>query len=108
MRALIELALLAAVPLAPLAGQTLLLRQPTVSERHIAFAYANNIWVVDRAGGEARRLTSFQGQTQTPSSRPTGGGWRSAASTAGTPTSTSSRSKAASRSGSPGIRSPTS
>jgi tricorn protease len=72
MRPLIELALLAAVPLAPLAGQTLLLRRPTVSERHIAFAYANNIWVVDRAGGDARRLTSFQGQTQNPELSPDG------------------------------------
>jgi tricorn protease len=54
------------------AGQTLLLREPTVSERHIALAYANNIWIVDRAGGEARRLTSFQGQTSNPQLSPDG------------------------------------
>jgi tricorn protease len=29
---------------------TRLLRSPTVSATHIAFAYANNIWTVDRAG----------------------------------------------------------
>src|SRR5262245_51181008 len=42
---------------------TKLLRMPTVSATQIAFAYANNIWTVERAGGNARRLTSFQGQT---------------------------------------------
>lgn len=49
-----------------------LLRTPSVSSRHIAFAYANNIWVVERAGGTARRLTSFQGQTQNPKLSPDG------------------------------------
>ena len=32
-------------------GQTRLLRTPTVSATQIAFAYANNIWTVPRAGG---------------------------------------------------------
>ena len=54
------------------AQETLLLRQPTVSERHIAFAYASNIWIVDRAGGQARRLTSFQGQASQPRLSPDG------------------------------------
>ncbi|HEY5441589.1 MAG TPA: PDZ domain-containing protein [Gemmatimonadaceae bacterium] len=61
-----------AVLSAPAAAQTRLLRTPTVSERHIAFAYANNIWVVERAGGNARRLTSFQGETQNPKLSPDG------------------------------------
>ena len=51
---------------------TRLLRQPTVSATEIAFAYANNIWVVGRAGGTARRLTSFQGQTLNPRFSPDG------------------------------------
>ncbi|MCC6317961.1 MAG: PD40 domain-containing protein [Gemmatimonadaceae bacterium] len=51
---------------------TLLLRQPTVSARHIAFAYAGNIWVVDRGGGQARRLTSFQGGSSDPRLSPDG------------------------------------
>jgi tricorn protease len=51
---------------------TRLLRTPSVNARHIAFAYANNIWVVERAGGMARRLTSFQGQTQNPRLSPDG------------------------------------
>ncbi|HYW30828.1 MAG TPA: protease, partial [Gemmatimonas sp.] len=51
---------------------TRLLRTPSVSASHITFAYANNIWVVERAGGSARRLTSFQGQTQNPKLSPDG------------------------------------
>ena len=60
----------AALPVA--AQETLLLRQPSVSEKHIAFAYAGNIWVVDRAGGESRRLTSFQGGASNPRLSPDG------------------------------------
>ena len=51
---------------------TKLLRTPTVSATHVAFAYANNIWTVERAGGMARRLTSFQGQTTNPHFSPDG------------------------------------
>ena len=51
---------------------TRMLRSPTISATHIAFAYANNIWVVERAGGIARRLTSFQGQTTNPKFSPDG------------------------------------
>src|SRR5215510_12807991 len=50
-------------------GPTRLLRTPTVSATRIAFAYANNIWVVERAGGLARRLTSFQGKISPDGSR---------------------------------------
>ncbi len=51
---------------------TRMLRNPTVSATQIAFAYANNIWIVDRAGGSAKRLTSFQGQTGNPHFSPDG------------------------------------
>src|SRR5215510_8582469 len=54
------------------AGQTRLLRTPTVTATQIGFAYANNIWVVPRAGGSAKRLTSFQGQTANPHFSPDG------------------------------------
>ncbi|MCU1264337.1 MAG: peptidase [Acidobacteria bacterium] len=53
-------------------AQTRLLRTPTVSATQIAFAYANNIWTVPRAGGSARRITSFQGQTLNPHFSPDG------------------------------------
>jgi tricorn protease len=63
---------LAALLAAPLSAQTRLLRTPTASTTHIAFAYANNIWIVERAGGAARRLTSFAGQTENPKFSPDG------------------------------------
>ena len=56
----------------PASAQTRLLRSPTVSERNIAFTYASNIWVVEKSGGSARRLTSFQGETQNPKFSPDG------------------------------------
>lgn len=51
---------------------TRMLRMPTVSATQIAFVYASNLWSVDRAGGAARRLTSFQGQTTNPHFSPDG------------------------------------
>ena len=62
----------AALAAAPAMEPTRLLRTPTVSATHIAFAYANNIWAVERGGGLARRLTSFQGQTSNPHFSPDG------------------------------------
>jgi len=53
-------------------GGTRMLRTPTVSASQIAFAYAQNIWTVPRAGGSARRITSFQGQTSNPHFSPDG------------------------------------
>ena len=53
-------------------GGTRMLRTPTVSSTQIAFAYAQNIWVVPRSGGTARRVTSFQGQTMNPQFSPDG------------------------------------
>ncbi len=53
-------------------AQTRMLRSPTVSATQIAFAYAENIWVVSRAGGAAQRLTSFQGTTDGPKFSPDG------------------------------------
>jgi tricorn protease len=67
------LAVIAVVGASPNGDEpTRMLRSPSVSATHVAFAYANNIWVVDRAGGLARRLTSFQGQTSNPSFSPDG------------------------------------
>ena len=71
-RSLVTALALSATAFRATAQETLLLRQPSISERHIAFAYANNIWIVDRAGGQARRLTSFQGTTAQPRLSPDG------------------------------------
>jgi tricorn protease len=54
------------------AGGTRLLRSPSVSGDQIAFAYAQNIWVVPRSGGVARRVTSFPGLTANPHFSPDG------------------------------------
>lgn len=51
---------------------TLMLRTPSVSATQLAFAYAQNIWVVPRAGGDAKHLTSFQGQAGNPRFSPDG------------------------------------
>ena len=47
-------------------GETLLLQQPTISAEHIVFAYAQDPWIVGRAGGDARRLTSHVGRESHP------------------------------------------
>ncbi len=51
---------------------TRLLRQPAISEHYIAFTYANDLWIVDRNGGEARRLTSSPGFETAPHFSPDG------------------------------------
>ncbi len=72
MRFSFALLVLASLAHAADSPSTRLLRTPTVSAKQIAFAYANNIWIVDRAGGSAKRLTSFQGQTGNPHLSPDG------------------------------------
>ena len=51
---------------------TRLLRTPSISATQVAFAYGNNIWIVERKGGDARRLSSFQGQSSNPKISPDG------------------------------------
>lgn len=45
---------------------TRLLRQPTISDQSIAFVYANDLWIVDKNGGKASRLTSNAGGETSP------------------------------------------
>src|SRR3990172_8648034 len=54
------------------AEESRLLRQPTVSATQIAFVYANDLWIVDRAGGTARRLTTSEGAETEPRFSPNG------------------------------------
>lgn len=49
-----------------------LLQRPTVSSSHVAFVYAGDIWTVERAGGEARRLTAGSGLESYPVYSPDG------------------------------------
>jgi len=46
--------------------ETLLLRQPAVSSDHVAFVYAGDIWIAERDGGFARRLTVNPGVEYNP------------------------------------------
>jgi tricorn protease len=49
-----------------------LLHQPTVSKRQIAFVYADELWAVSRAGGEAVQLTNGRGPVDDPAFSPDG------------------------------------
>jgi len=49
-----------------------LLRQPTISEGHVVFSHGGDLWVVDRDGGEARRLTSTPAVEDHPQLSPDG------------------------------------
>jgi tricorn protease len=51
---------------------TLLLRQPTVSSTSIVFVHADDLWIVGREGGDARRLTSAVGTEGNPRFSPDG------------------------------------
>ena len=65
--------LIAILPALQLHAQgTRLLRHPTASATSIAFAYAGDIWVTSREGGDARRLTSFPGEEYYPELSPDG------------------------------------
>ncbi|MCB9081703.1 MAG: PD40 domain-containing protein [Lewinellaceae bacterium] len=57
---------------AALAQGTRLLRQPTISAQSIAFTYGADLWVVDKTGGEARRLTSTAAVESDPHFSPDG------------------------------------
>ena len=54
------------------AQSTRFLRQPSVGPAEIAFVHANDIWVVDREGGTARRLTTGEGAETEPAFSPDG------------------------------------
>src|SRR6516225_7573610 len=79
LRPLLVLPLLAALLLLPGTGRaepdvrdTRLLAQPAVSERHIAFVYADDLWVADLDGKNVRRLTTDPGAETNPVFSPDG------------------------------------
>ncbi len=63
--------LLAAGATAP-AKAPLLLRQPAVSQNHLVFSHAGDLWITARNGGEARRLTTGIGLEGQPHFSPDG------------------------------------
>jgi tricorn protease len=52
--------------------ETLLLRQPTLSNTHVAFSYGGDLWVAQRDGSQPRRLTVDAGQEALPVFSPDG------------------------------------
>jgi tricorn protease len=54
------------------ASGPLLLRNPTVSQTQIAFAYGGDIWIVSRDGGDARRLVTGTDRLSGPIFSPDG------------------------------------
>jgi tricorn protease len=57
----------------PDVSDTRLLTQPAVSGRHVAFVYADDLWVADLDGRNVRRLTSDIGAESNPVFSPDGG-----------------------------------
>lgn len=70
---LICLSCLALIPAGYAVAQgTMLMRQPTISSTDIVFVYANDLWIVSKDGGDARRLTSNEGEESVPHFSPDG------------------------------------
>src|ERR1044071_6976534 len=53
-------------------GQPLLIGRVAVNQSHIAFTYAGKIWLVERAGGIAKRLTNTPNEETSPVFSPDG------------------------------------
>ena len=61
------------LPLCNIQAQgTRLLRQPSLSDTHVAFAYGGDIWVTERNGSQARRITSTAAVESEPHLSPDG------------------------------------
>ena len=70
---LIALTGLLIVPLFASAQQsTRMTAMPSMSDNHVVFVYDNDLWVVGRNGGTARRLTSADGREENPVFSPDG------------------------------------
>jgi tricorn protease len=75
MKATPWIAVLALFPPGVCLGDTehpLLLQKPTVSRTHVAFVYGDDIWIVGRQGGDARKLTTGVGLETDPVFSPDG------------------------------------
>ncbi|WP_166332591.1 S41 family peptidase [Sphingobacterium chungjuense] len=53
-------------------NETLLLRNPSISDKHISFVYGGDIWLADKNGTNARRMTVNPGVEQNPIFSPDG------------------------------------
>jgi tricorn protease len=64
--------LFASNPAFPANSDPLLLQGPSLSKTQIAFAYGGDIWIVNRAGGDAQRLVTGTGMLSGPHFSPDG------------------------------------
>ncbi len=55
-----------------IANSTKLLRHPDISEKQITFVYGGDIWIADKNGEDAKRLTTFPGEETFPHFSPDG------------------------------------
>jgi tricorn protease len=72
MKKLLSTSLLLGLALSAFSQGTQLLRQPTLSRSEIVFVYANDLWKTSRAGGNAIRMTSNEGEESLPHFSPDG------------------------------------
>ena len=72
MNKLLTLILASGMGISAFGQGTQLLRQPTLSQTEIVFVYANDLWKVSKAGGQAIRLTSNEGEETLPHFSPDG------------------------------------
>ncbi len=70
--ALAAIVVLTATPMGRAQDTKTLFREPVMSRDHIVFAYAGDLWRVDRSGGRAVRLTSGIGEESHPFISPDG------------------------------------
>jgi dipeptidyl aminopeptidase/acylaminoacyl peptidase len=61
-----------AQPIVPARIDARMMRQPAVSATQIAFVYAGDIWLADKAGGVALRISSPKGEESFPRFSPDG------------------------------------
>ena len=71
-RALMLLAAISVTTLAQQVDRPLLITRVSVNQTHIAFTYAGKIWLVERTGGTAKRLTSTPNDETAPVFSPDG------------------------------------
>jgi tricorn protease len=64
--------LLLLMQVAAMSQGTRLLRQPSLSATQVAFAHGGDIWIADKKGGEAKRITSTPAIEQDPHFSPDG------------------------------------
>ena len=68
----IFLFLLLAIQGMVMAQGTRLLRQPSISATQVAFVHGGDIWIADKKGGEAKRITSTAAVEADPHFSPDG------------------------------------